>query len=343
MKERGMWKRYLFSIKMWMVCLGIFFLGGVVLENRAWAGQEAAGQEPCTLSLALSGDQGNMSGVVFQLYQIGRMSEQGELVLTGDFQSYPVTVDHLDSSGWDSLAQTLAAYAARDNLEPIQAGQTDENGKLVFDRLPRGLYLAVGHERIQGNRVCSPKDFVIALPGMENGRECFQVEAQVKCSFSHRSGDGGGADGGEDWVTRKVIKVWEDQGREEERPKEIWIQLLENGRVRDQVSLSQANGWSFTWNGLDGDSEWQVAEYEPPEGYTVSVSRQGITFVVTNTVQTERIQPELVPASPARPPAQVRLPQTGQPWWPVSCMAGIGLLLLLLGWFLFRRQENRES
>ena len=78
------------------------------------------------------------------------------------------------------------------------------------------------------------------------------------------------------------MKVWEDDGTEA-RPESVTVQLLRNGEVYDTVTLSDENGWSHTWTGLDKDDTWQVVEADVPDDYTVTVTREGITFVVTNT------------------------------------------------------------
>ena len=38
-----------------------------------------------------------------------------------------------------------------------------------------------------------------------------------------------------------------------------------------------------------------------------------------------------------------RLPQTGQLRWPVPVLAGMGLVFLLIGWILSKRQEKRNE
>ena len=65
------------------------------------------------------------------------------------------------------------------------------------------------------------------------------------------------------------------------------VQLLRDGKVYDTVTLNEGNNWRHTWTGLDDDYTWRVVEYKTPEGYTVTVERQGITFVMTNTWREE--------------------------------------------------------
>lgn len=92
----------------------------------------------------------------------------------------------------------------------------------------------------------------------------------------------------------------------------------------DTVTLSERNNWKHTWNDLDEDYSWRVVEYDTPEGYTVTVDRQGITFIMTNS-RTEEIPDEPTPTGPD-------LPQTGMLWWPVPILACAGLFLFLIGW-----------
>ena len=127
----------------------------------------------------------------------------------------------------------------------------------------------------------------------------------------------------------KVIKVWKDDGREADRPGMIEVQLLGDGEVHETVRLDADNSWRYTWTGLDGTKEWLVVEKKAPEGYTVSVKREGTTVFITNTKE-----------SPEEPPET--LPQTGQLWWPVFLLGGAGLVLLLTGFVgtLRRRKGN---
>ena len=133
----------------------------------------------------------------------------------------------------------------------------------------------------------------------------------------------------------KVLKVW--RGGAQQRPEEIRVQLLRDGKVCDTVTLSAENGWRHTWEGLDAAHGWQVVEQTVPEGYTVSISREGVTFVITNTLKPSE-EPEPTPGTPDTPGEN--LPQTGVLWWPVPLLAVLGALLLLLGWGLRRRDER---
>ncbi|MCM1126739.1 MAG: Cna B-type domain-containing protein, partial [Lachnospiraceae bacterium] len=89
-------------------------------------------------------------------------------------------------------------------------------------------------------------------------------------------------------TSRTVNKVWDDAGnRDNLRPVSIRVQLYADGEAYgDEVILSEANGWSYTWEDLaekkDGKLiSYTVTEIETADGYTVSYSDD--TFVITNT------------------------------------------------------------
>ncbi len=88
-------------------------------------------------------------------------------------------------------------------------------------------------------------------------------------------------------TSRTVNKVWDDAGnRDNLRPASIRVQLYADDEAYgDEVILSEANGWSYTWSDLaeKRDGKWityRVAETVTVEGYTTSYSDD--TFVITN-------------------------------------------------------------
>ena len=198
-----------------------------------------------------------------------------EYALTDDFAQYPVSLEDLDSSGLRSLAQTLDAYVARDTLTPLLSQETGEDGRVSFDGLSPGLYLVLGESYTQDNTVYTPSPMLFYLPGQgEDGS--WEYEVTASCKFDQEEIT-------DTTVSRKVQKVWKDNGNQSKRPEMVFVQLLENGAVVDTVALSEENNWEYTWEGLDASSRWQVAETNVPDGYTVTVTLEGTLFVVTNT------------------------------------------------------------
>lgn len=104
--------------------------------------------------------------------------------------------------------------------------------------------------------------------------------------------------------------------------------------------LNERNSWRYIWNDLpkyDKNGlpiEWRVVELTP-EGYTVSITQESGTFVVTNTPK----QPSVTP--PTDQPKGPTLPQTGELWWPVPVLAAAGLLLIAAGAGKKRKGRNK--
>ncbi len=97
-------------------------------------------------------------------------------------------------------------------------------------------------------------------------------------------------------TSRTVEKVWKDgENRDHVRPETVTVQLYEtiDGDKRasgDAVTLSEENGWSYTWNDLFVNDNgkpitYSVEEVNVPEKYVAEVQETGTKFIITNTYQ----------------------------------------------------------
>lgn len=284
-----------------------------------------------SLTISYQQDGKPIPGVPFALYRVADVNAYAEFTLSGDFKNYPVRLDGLDSAAWRALAETLAAYVQRDRLTPLDSGVTDRNGELTFltngKTLLPGLYLVIGQTFSDGSFVYTTEPFLICLPNLDEKTDTWQYDVTVSPKHTRTPIPVGPPD---DTDKRKVLKVWNDAGQEHDRPEKITVQLLKNGEVYDTVILNERNSWRYIWNDLpkyDKNGlpiEWRVVELTP-EGYTVSITQESGTFVVTNTPK----QPSVTP--PTDQPKEPTLPQTGELWWPVPVLAAAGLLLIAAG------------
>ena len=287
-----------------------------------------------TLTLTYRDGKTALSGAKFSIYRVADADETGELTVRSEFDEFDLDIRGKNDRRWREMAQTLESYVLRRELTPADSGKTDKTGMLTFPMqrktLAAGLYLVIGERHTQGGNDYDAEPFFVLLPtqDLENNEWVYDVSANVKFGKTPVPDDG-------DTVTRKVLKVWDDDGAGDSRPQEITVELLRNGKVYDTVKLSEKNNWRYTWLDLDADARWSVTE-KTVSGYTVSITREGITFVVTNTKKPDRTDTPDTPVKPSNPskpssPAKPTLPQTGAVWWHVEALALSGLVFLILG------------
>ncbi|MDY3239846.1 MAG: Cna B-type domain-containing protein [Anaerovoracaceae bacterium] len=102
-----------------------------------------------------------------------------------------------------------------------------------------------------------------------------------------------------------VRKIWAGDD-EKDRPNQVTVNLLKDGKVQETRVLNEANQWTWTWGNLSRWSKWTVEEAAVPEGYASSSETTGNTTFITNTKTTEGgdiIIPD--PEKPAQEPVSL--------------------------------------
>ena len=257
---------------------------------------------------------------------------------------------------WDGLASTLLSYLSADEtilptaqgvVQLENEGTDQETGQVVLDKdtqgkpLEVGMYLVVPERIEDGNYTYTPMSYLVTLPNLVEEQWYYEAEIRGDKFDRDRHGDGGGT------VNRNVMKVWED-AEGVDRPTSVTVRLLRNGEVYEEVTLSEANDWQHSWRGLSNRYQWTLVEVDVPVDYTVEITQEGNTFVVTNTApedipdeppplddggDEEEIPEDPVPLAPG-------LPQTGTLWLPVQILTIAGILLFSLGWMDMKRQKR---
>lgn len=290
-------------------------------------------------------------GVEFDIYLAATLSENGVLTATKDFSNFNVNIADGIKSGM--LASTLEGYVLRDQLIPTDTSSTEKNGCAYFPTagksLTPGLYLILAKIHTQNGYKYEFSPITVILSDTDSFPFFQDIDVIVNAKFNSEPEPSESVK-----ITRKVLKVWNDDGYENQRPKRITVHLLRDNKIFDTVVLSADNNWRYTWKDLDNSSKWNVVENENKK-YTASVSREGITFVITNTyidedkpdesLPEENTPPDktthpetTAPDTPDTPNHNNQLPQTGQLWWPVPVLVTVGLLFVIIG--LIRRRSN---
>lgn len=221
-----------------------------------------------------------------------------------------------------SYTDPYEAYISvvKSGKKPVSTAVTDQRGRTEFTGLADGKYLVTGGAYIVEDKVCEPEMMLVQLPAkVETDAPLNKVVVIPKYSMRENS---------EETVYRVMI-IWDDEESTRLRPNAVSVQLFRDGKKHSIVKPDKDGNWQYTWTESDPLVPWAVQE-KVPEKYKASYSRDGNTFVITNTLRKNTDSD-----------SDTKLPQTGQLWWPVPMLAMIGCSLLLIGWL--RRKEFQDE
>lgn len=238
-----------------------------------------------------------VEGTLYHLYRVGSL-QNGEIVLNREFQR----VDISD----DAAASVMADMIRRAGVGQEEASAVVSDGKAVFTGLPMAVYLVLGDPEERDGVTHRPVPLLCSIPQRdEAGASIWEVsvngetETEMDISVVNR------------WVGDLVIY----------RPTSVTVRLMRDGKTYgDPVVLNYVNQWSHTWENLP-QADWSVTA-NVSSRYTTATTREGNTFIVTNTWK--------------------KIPQTGQLWWPVPVLTVAGLGFLCIG-LLRRRKGDRNG
>lgn len=275
--------------------------------------------QSASLTISYAQDASIPDAAAFRLYYVATVDASASFTPAAPFDGYSISLrNDLTSSEWQALANTLTSYAEADQLSPI-ATQETRLRTVTFTGLRAGLYLVVGQSVSTDTQIFTPKPTLIVLPNRtDTGWWEYDVTMTPKWEISPV-----------EYRDLTVLKVWDDNDAYD-RPESVEIELYCDGVLHDTLILSRENNWRHTWTALDSRYTWTAVERKVPEGYTVSITAEEQLLVITN-----------VRTTPPDKPVEPDLPKTGSDWTPVTTLAGIGIVLFLMGWLL--RRSSREG
>ncbi len=249
-------------------------------------------------------------GGVLTLYQVGNITIEDynlRYTLTDAFKECGYSLEDITVEG---LARNFTDYLSENEIAGISR-TIGADGKVFFTSLSAGLYLIVQTGSSEGWYDISP--FLISVPMTnEDGTEwIYDIEASPKAERVPEVSTP---------VDLTVTKKWSDTGKN--RPSSVTVQLYHNDVNVENIVLSDANNWTYTWKDLDGKYTWQVREINVPKGYTASYVISGSRVTITNTST---------------------LIQTGQLFWPIPVLAAAGMLCIIVGWRLLKKKRSGRN
>lgn len=269
-----------------------------VLLGLLCTGAWALPEDQCQLVIDYQYENISVSDAAFRIYRIAEFSSSQELSYTGIFSDL-----HLDAEALINAADELYSRVEDRDILPDRILITDSQGEASASDLEPGAYLLV----------CEPTsvdDYVYYV----DKQVVFLKEGTLTLNPKSTR-----LPVGVKPISIKTVKLWDDRGHENKRPREITVRLLKDGKTVSTVILSEANNWSYTWHDLLPNARWTVEE-DVPEGYQVTVQENDRVFTLTNQYK--------------------ELPQTGQIWWPVITVLCVGLALIVIGLSVRRSGRN---
>jgi LPXTG-motif cell wall-anchored protein len=255
-----------------------------------------------------------------KLYFVADMDGQTHITMKDEYKALGVSLDDAESQDeWAEKASIMSTQLINSGIEPTVAS-TDENNRVRFENLAFGIYLVVVDECANDTMKYTVSPNFISVPNSTDGETwIYDVNATLKYEAKPTVIP--------ERVRYTVRKQWTNDGIGESRPEELKVKIL--NRVTEtaewneieEVTLSEANTWSYSWDAEADGSEWDVQE-EALSNYAIEKidkvedgeTVKTITFVITNRfiptpTETPTPTPTVTPSgSPTPTPRKTNTP-----------------------------------
>lgn len=357
-----------------LAALVVVFISVVVPTNvYAYEDMDTAKNGSASLTLQLPAASDSV-----KLYFVADMDTQTHITMKDEYKALGVSLDDAESQDeWATKASIMSTQLINSGIEPTVAS-TDENNRVRFENLAFGIYLVVVDECANDTMKYTVSPNFISVPNSTDGETwIYDVNATLKYEAKPTVIP--------ERVRYTVRKQWTNDGIGESRPEELKVKIL--NRVTEtaewneieEVTLSEANTWSYSWDAEADGSEWDVQE-EALSNYAIEKidkvedgeTVKTITFVITNRfipTPTPTVTPSgsptptprktntptptprtYRPTSTPRPNVTTKIthttPKTGDDQnilLPVIGVLAAGLVLVLLGFNLRKKSENEND
>jgi len=246
-------------------------------------------------------------------------------VIVDEEETYNITLKADDSSYPMPAGSSNGTYT----LKALGNQQTDFP-EIIYDTL--GVYTYTIHQQAGSNEFATYDDTLYTLTvSVINDTKSGGIKAVPAI---HKYGDSKDKkydivfnnDYANPYTELTVKKVWEGDGDElDKRPESIKVQLLNDNQVQEVVTLTESDGWMYTWENLSIKGSWSVKEIDIPVGYentSTAAGESSNTIIITNTKLNDKLE------------------QTGQLNWPVPVLAALGTTLIICGLVMGRKKRN---
>lgn len=253
-----------------------------------------------SLEITLKEENNGVEGMEISLYHVANLVEKdynAVLEYTEEFKECEVDFTN------EALLDEISFCIKEDT--PKKEAISDENGVVLFEDLPLGLYLVKQTNQLEGYSTIQP--FFVLIPQIEEDNVIYDIKSMPKTEIYKL-------------IDLHVKKIW--NSTDNKIPESVKVSLYKDSFLIDTVLLNKENNWSYTWKQLEASDQYSVKEIDIPKGYTPTYTKDGYSFIITNTNT---------------------LPNTGMSYYPVLLFAFLGILFLTIGIVLERKENNHEK
>lgn len=316
--------------------------------------------------------------VAYEVAKAQYSNGDNRFVLTADFASSGADLSKIGTgkNGEPEMAAALAKFASEQKLKGVTA-DVSADGKAVFKGLELGLYLVVQTDAAKGYEPLRP--FLVTVPMWDGSKLVYDVIANPKPGTATEDArlvpevekvvteKNGKAPDSSVFTFRLTAADANAPMPEGADSASVTVNRIGAGKIDFGTMWFTAAdvGKTYTYKITEVAGNEEYYTYDPAE-YTMTVvvgsDAGNVTIDVTCTDQDgnevdalvftnvydydKPDEPDVtptpdVPDVPDEPdePDKPIIPQTGQLWWPVMVLAAIGLLFVIIGIGLRRKQN----
>ena len=255
-----------------------------------------------------------------KLYFVADMDTQTHITMKDEYKGLGVSLDDAESQDeWAAKASVMSTQLINSGIEPTVAS-TDENNRVRFENLAFGIYLVVVDDCANDTMKYTVSPNFISVPNSTDGETwIYDVNATLKYEAKPTVIP--------ERIRYVVRKLWIDDGVDKSPKPEVKVKILnrilgaEEWNEVEEVTLSESNTWSYSWDAEADGSEWDAQEVELGNYKLENIEKveeegtiKTVTFVITNRfiptpTETPTPTPTVTPSgSPTPTPRKTNTP-----------------------------------
>lgn len=253
----------------------------------------------------------------FELYKVATIVND-QVVLDKDFKGLNVNIDVTSADSLNAASNVLDGYVKSNHIQYDAINKVNQELNVTFNDLNEGIYLILGNMIKDNDMMYTIMPMLVVVPYTNTNHDMiYDIEMIAKYESVPYEPD--------KKIDIEVLKVWNDLGCEDQRPKEIKVQLLCDDYIYDEVILNINNNWSYTWSNLENHHVYNVVEVGLNE-YRKEIEKNQNLIILKNSMSGSGGD----------------IPQTGQQWILALVLGVLGIVLVGLGVLVGKRENTYE-